>query len=111
MTILYDTHKTFKALRQAGVGEPMAEDIIAVLKDFIAENMATKADLKNVEQRLNVRMDTTNERINTTNERINTTNERITSLKNTANERIDGIENTTNERVDNLKKLHEWTRR
>ena len=43
-TLMFDTHKAVKALKQAGVDDNQAEAVVATVGDAIGENVATKAD-------------------------------------------------------------------
>ena len=68
MTVLtFDTHAAFKVMRDAGVSEPLAESILAVLQMSKSrrgasaartdlENLATKADLELLELRMTMRL-------------------------------------------------------
>ncbi len=44
-TLVFDTHKAFKTLQEAGANERLAEAVVATVGDAMGENMATKADL------------------------------------------------------------------
>lgn len=53
MTALaFDTHKAAKALREAGADELLAEAGVATVGDAMGGNVATKADLAELEARL-----------------------------------------------------------
>ncbi len=44
-TLVFDTHKAFKTLQEAGANERLAEAVVATVGDARGENVATKADL------------------------------------------------------------------
>ncbi len=44
-TLVFDTHKAFKTLQEAGANERLAEAVVATVGDAMGENVATKADL------------------------------------------------------------------
>lgn len=53
MSVLaFDTHKAVKALQEAGAAEPLAEAVVGTIGDALGENVATKADLAELEARL-----------------------------------------------------------
>lgn len=50
MSILaFDTHRAVKALCEAGAAEPLAEAVVATVGDAIGGNVATKADIAEVQ--------------------------------------------------------------
>jgi len=58
MTALdFDTHKAVKNLQKAGFEEPAAEALIDTIDTAVRAQVATKADLELLEQRLGRRMD------------------------------------------------------
>ena len=48
-TLAFDTHKAVKALQAAGADEPLAEAVVATVGEAVGENIATKADLAEVQ--------------------------------------------------------------
>ena len=44
----FDTLKATKLLKESGFGETQAEAVVATVRDAVAENVATKADLAEV---------------------------------------------------------------
>ncbi len=48
-TLAFDTHKAVKALQAAGADEPLAEAVVATVGEAVGENVATKADLAEVQ--------------------------------------------------------------
>ena len=44
----FDTLKATKLLKESGFGEIQAEAVVATVRDAVAENVATKADLAEV---------------------------------------------------------------
>ena len=48
-TLAFDTHKAVKALQAAGAAEPLAEAVVATVGEAVGENVATKADLAEVQ--------------------------------------------------------------
>lgn len=58
-TLALDTHKAVKTLQDAGFKEAQAEAMVATFGNAMSENLATKADLLALEQRLTVRLYTT----------------------------------------------------
>ena len=53
---LLNTYQAVKTLKQAGVDERQAEAIVNIMNDSIGENLATRNDLKLMEQRLTIRL-------------------------------------------------------
>lgn len=49
---LYDTHRHVKRITETGVSEGTAEAIIGSVTELMATDIATKADLANMETRL-----------------------------------------------------------
>ena len=47
-TLMFDTHKAVKALKEAGFDDSQAEAVAATVGDAIGENVATKADIETV---------------------------------------------------------------
>ena len=52
MAILFDTHRAIQNLKEAGVAEAQAEAMVAMVGGLIGDNVATKADVQRVEQRI-----------------------------------------------------------
>lgn len=48
-TLAFDTHRAVKALCEAGAAEPLAEAVVATVGDAIAGDVATKADIAEVQ--------------------------------------------------------------
>ena len=53
--VRFDTHKAVKALTEVGFSEPQAESVVSTVSDAIGGELATKADLKELELRLTLR--------------------------------------------------------
>ena len=51
----FDTHKAVKALTEADFSEPQIESVVSTVRDAIGGELATKADLKELELRLTLR--------------------------------------------------------
>ncbi len=49
-TLLFDTHRAVKSLEEAGFEESQAEAVVEMFSGAVGENLATKADLKVLEQ-------------------------------------------------------------
>lgn len=47
--LAFDTHRAVKALCEAGAAEPLAEAVVATVSDAIGGNVATKADIAEVQ--------------------------------------------------------------
>lgn len=47
--LAFDTHRAVKALCEAGAAEPLAEAVVAAVGDAIGGNVATKADIAEVQ--------------------------------------------------------------
>lgn len=47
--LAFDTHRAVKALCEAGAAEPLAEAFVATVGDAIGGNVATKADIAEVQ--------------------------------------------------------------
>ena len=52
MAILFDTHRAIQNLKEAGVAESQAEAMVAMVGSLVGDNVATKADVQRVEQRI-----------------------------------------------------------
>ena len=50
--LAFDTYKAVKALREAGADEPLAEAVVATVGEAVSGNVATKADLAEVQAAL-----------------------------------------------------------
>ena len=48
-TLAFDTHRAVKAICEAGAAEPLAEAVVATVGDAIGGNVATKADIAEVQ--------------------------------------------------------------
>ena len=48
-TLAFDTHKAVKALQAAGAAEPLAEAVVETVGEAVGANVATKADLAEVQ--------------------------------------------------------------
>ncbi len=53
----FNTHKAVKMLTKAGADEALAEAMVTTFGEVLGEDIATKDDLKHLEQRLGARMD------------------------------------------------------
>lgn len=51
-TFVFDTHRAIQNLKAAGVAEAHAEAVVALFSSAFGENVATKADVERVEQRV-----------------------------------------------------------
>lgn len=47
--LAFDTHRAVKAICEAGAAEPLAEAVVATVGDAIGGNVATKADIAEVQ--------------------------------------------------------------
>lgn len=47
--LAFDTYKAVKALQAAGAAEPLAEAVVATVGEAVGGNVATKADLAEVQ--------------------------------------------------------------
>lgn len=47
--LAFDTHRAVKALCEAGAAEPLAEAVVATVGEAIGGNVATKADIAEVQ--------------------------------------------------------------
>ena len=56
-TFTFDTHRAIQSLKEAGVAEAQAEAVVALVSSVFAENVATKADLQQLEKRLEQKME------------------------------------------------------
>ena len=52
MAILFDTHRAIQNLKEAGVAESQAEAMVAMVGGLVGDNVATKADVQRVEERI-----------------------------------------------------------
>ena len=50
----FDTLKATKLLKESGFGETQAEAVVATVRDAVAENVATKADLAETSNELKI---------------------------------------------------------
>ena len=55
-TFVFDTHRAVKDLAAAGFPEAQAEALVEIVGGAMGENVATKADLDALEQRMNARL-------------------------------------------------------
>lgn len=57
-TLTFDTHATIKSLQDSGADEPLAEAIVSAIQTGVRHqgDFATKADLKELEERVIARM-------------------------------------------------------
>ena len=55
-TLTFDTHSFVKRLTAAGMPEPQAEVLAEEQTNLIENNLATKRDLKEMEQRIVIRL-------------------------------------------------------
>jgi 3-oxoacyl-(acyl-carrier-protein) synthase len=55
-TLVFDTHKAVKALRDAGFDDSQAEAVTEQISVAIGENLASKDDLEKLELRLTVKV-------------------------------------------------------
>lgn len=51
-TFVFDTHRAIQNLKEAGVAEAHAEAVVALFSNAFNDNVATKADVERVEQRI-----------------------------------------------------------
>ena len=51
-TIVFDTHRAIQNLKAAGVADAQAEAMVALVSGAFGENVATKADVERLEQKL-----------------------------------------------------------
>ena len=51
-TFVFDTHQAIQNLKEAGVSETQAEAMVALVGSPFGENVATKADVQRLEQKL-----------------------------------------------------------
>ena len=51
-TFVFDTHRAIQNLKEAGVAEAHAEAVVALFSGAFNDNVATKADVERVEQRI-----------------------------------------------------------
>ena len=56
-TFTFDTHRAIQNLKEAGVAEAQAEAVVALVSSVFAENVATKADLQQLEKRLEQKLE------------------------------------------------------
>jgi len=55
-TLVFDTHKAVKALRDAGFDDSQAEAVTEQISAAISENLATRDDLEKLELRLTLKV-------------------------------------------------------
>ena len=55
-TLIFDTHKAVKALRDAGFDDSQAEAVTEQISVAIGENLATKDDLEKLELRVTLKV-------------------------------------------------------
>ena len=51
-TFTFDTHRAIQNLKEAGVSEAQAEAVVALVSSVFSDNVATKADIQRLEQKL-----------------------------------------------------------
>ena len=51
-TFTFDTHRAIQSLKEAGVAEAQAEAVVALVSSVFSDNVATKADIQRLEQKL-----------------------------------------------------------
>ena len=51
-TFTFDTRRAIQNLKEAGVAEAQAEAVVALVSSVFAENVATKADIQRLEQKM-----------------------------------------------------------
>ena len=51
-TIVFDTHRAIQNLKEAGIAEAQAEAVVALFSSAFVDNVATKADIQQLEQKL-----------------------------------------------------------
>ena len=51
-TFTFDTHRAIQNLKEAGVAEAQAEAVVALVSSVFSDNLATKADIQRLEQKL-----------------------------------------------------------
>ena len=56
-TFTFDTHRAIQNLKETGLAEAQAEAVVALVSSVFAENVATKADLQQLEKRLEQKME------------------------------------------------------
>ena len=83
--IAFDTLAYAKKLKQAGVPEAQAEIHAEAMAELVEERLATKRDLKELEERLTNRMQATEERLNN---QMRSMEERLNSQMRSMEERL-----------------------
>ena len=56
-TFTFDTHRAIQNLKEAGVAEAQAEAVVALVSSVFSDNVATKADLQQLEKRLEQKLE------------------------------------------------------
>ena len=56
-TIVFDTHRAIQNLKAAGIAEAQAEAVVALFSSAFVDNVATKADLQQLERRLEQKLE------------------------------------------------------
>ena len=56
-TFTFDTHRAIQSLKEAGVAEAQAEAVVALVSSVFSDNVATKADLQQLEKRLEQKLE------------------------------------------------------
>lgn len=51
-TFTFDTHRAIQNLKETGLAEAQAEAVVALVSSVFAENVATKADIQRLEQKM-----------------------------------------------------------
>ena len=51
-TFTFDTHRAIQNLKESGVSEAQAEAVVALVSSVFSDNVATKADIQRLEQKL-----------------------------------------------------------
>ena len=107
----YDTSSALKKLREAGVSQRQAEAHIEIISDIL-ENVATKADLKQMENSLIAKIDQGNklllQQMNFMNEGFSQqiefqrddNNKQVTSLKECLNQQINALNEELNQKME-----------
>ena len=90
---MLDTLKADKILAEAKVPKIQREAHIILLREIMTENLATKEDLKNTENRLSEKISNVENRLD----------DKIDTSENRLNSKIDSVEKRLEEKIDNVK--------
>ncbi len=56
-TFTFDTHRAIQNLKEAGIAEAQAEAVVALVSSVFSDNVATKADIQQLEKRLEQKLE------------------------------------------------------